>query len=82
MIHTRLAKETLAHRRDVRDMTKAGWEFVGERGGRLWELYRGYRIGYRITDVRISRDGLGLWIKTADTLAPTPPSSTPTPKPE
>lgn len=53
-------------RRDKRDMEADGWEFVGERGGNLWELYRGSRIGFVITDVRISADGLGLWIKTSD----------------
>lgn len=66
MIGTDWQKRVLAVRRDQRDRPKEGWEFVDDRGGKLWELQRGYRIGYRITDVRISADGLGLWIKTAD----------------
>lgn len=66
MIKSDWQKRVLAARRDRRDRIKEGWEFVGEGGGKLWELYRGCRIGYRITDVRISADGLGVWIKTAD----------------
>jgi hypothetical protein len=65
MKFTALTREILAIRRDRRDMTKAGWEHVGERGGRLWELYRGGRTRHRITDVRVARDGRSLWIKTA-----------------
>lgn len=40
-----------------------GWEEVGEGGGKLWELYRGYRRGHRIVDVRITPDGLSLLVK-------------------
>lgn len=61
---TAATKRALADRRDDRDKLASGWERVGERGGKLWELYRGYRIGYKITDVRIAADGRSLWIKT------------------
>ncbi len=55
----------LAIRRDRRTMERGGWEFVGEGGGRLWELYRGGRGDHRIVDVRIAACGRALWIKTA-----------------
>ncbi len=60
----RLTKEGLDYRRDQFAMRKDGWEFVGEDGGRLWELYRGCRMAHRIVDVRIAAGGKGLWIKT------------------
>jgi hypothetical protein len=60
-------KDALRLRRDKRDMAKAGWEFVGERGGDLWELYRGGRGRHRIVDVRIAACGRALWIKTEET---------------
>jgi hypothetical protein len=69
MIHTALAKRALAVRRDHRDMPKAGWEYVGEGGGKLWELNRGYRIGHRIAEVKIAADGVGVWVKTVDEFA-------------
>jgi len=59
-------RAALRVRRDKRDMEADGWEFVGEGGGKLWELHRGSRIGFVITEVRIAADGLGLWIKTRD----------------
>lgn len=68
MLETAFSKEAIRIRRDRRDREREGWEFVGEGGGRLWELYRGYRIGYRITEARVSACGRGIWIKTADTI--------------
>lgn len=65
MIGTEFQKQVLACRRDRRDRTRDGWEYVGEGGGMLWELYRGSRTRQRIVDVAIAVDGLGLWIKTA-----------------
>lgn len=62
----RLTRSALRCRRDERDMTANGWERVDERGGQLWELHRGRRMGYVITDVRIAADGISLWIKTKD----------------
>jgi hypothetical protein len=61
---TELAKHVLRVRRDNRDMIADGWEHIGEFGGKLWELYRGERVGHAITDVRIAADGISLWIKT------------------
>lgn len=54
----------LSIRRERRDMLKAGWEFVGEDGGNLWQLYRGGRYRERIYDVKIAACGMALWIKT------------------
>jgi len=58
-------KRAVAIRRERRAMTKDGWEHLGEGGGKLWEMYRGGRVGHQITDVRIAADGISLWIKTA-----------------
>lgn len=41
-----------------------GWEEVGEGGGRLWELHRGWRHDHVITSVTIAPDGKSLLIKT------------------
>jgi hypothetical protein len=66
MIGSAFQKRVLASRREHRDLPKQGWEYLGEGGGKLWELYRGYRIGYEITEVRIAASGTALWIKTED----------------
>ena len=66
MLVTERTKSALRYRRDVRDRVADGWEYVGEGGGRLWELERGCRWRHRITDVRIAADGKALWIKTED----------------
>lgn len=65
MIGTDWQKKVLAGRRERRDMEKAGWERVGEGGGKLWELNRGGRIGQRIVDVKIALDGTSLWVRVA-----------------
>lgn len=61
---TDLTRDVLMCRRDQRQMMADGWERIGEGGGKLWELYRGFRVGHVITDVRIAADGISLWIKT------------------
>jgi hypothetical protein len=66
MLMTPTTKGRLACRRDEREMLAAGYERVGEGGGALWELYRGPRMGHVITDVKIAKDGVSLWIKTED----------------
>jgi hypothetical protein len=66
MINTIWQKEVLAHRRESRDMQKAGYELVGEGGGLLWQLYRGWRTRHRIVDVKIARDGRSLWCLIKD----------------
>ncbi|EON13443.1 hypothetical protein [Pandoraea sp. SD6-2] len=63
MIVTDYTRHLLAYRKEERDMLRAGWESVGEGGGRLWELKRGWRWGHRITDVRIAVDCKSLWVK-------------------
>jgi hypothetical protein len=44
-------------------MTARGYEEVGEGGGRLWELRRGYRVGQRIVDAVVSPHGLSVFVK-------------------
>jgi hypothetical protein len=63
MIGTQWMKDSLAARREARDMTKAGWEWIGEGGGKLWELYRGWRTDQHIVDAKVSYSGLGVWVK-------------------
>lgn len=58
--HTR---RVLAYRRQFRDLTAKGYEEVGERGGRLWEIYRGGRVGQRIVDCVIATHGLSVFVR-------------------
>ena len=64
---TALTKRNLHIRRERKRLFAEGYEEIGENGGRLWELYRGFRIGYVITEVVIGPDGCSLFIKTRDT---------------
>lgn len=64
---TALTRNVLRCRRERRGLELAGYEEIGERGGKLWELHRGKRIGYVITDVKIAPEGRSLFIKTMDT---------------
>jgi hypothetical protein len=66
VLNTQWQKDARRIRTDRRDMERAGWEYVGEGGGKLWELERGYRIGYQIVDVRIAATGRGLWVRIED----------------
>jgi hypothetical protein len=50
-------------RRQRRDMIRLRWEYVGENGGRLWELYRDCRYDHRIVDAIVAEDGMGFWVK-------------------
>lgn len=43
-----------------------GWEEIGEGGGKLWELYRGFRTSHRIVDARIAPDGKSIFVKIVD----------------
>ena len=60
-----LTRETLRVRRTKRDLELHGFEEIGERGGKLWELHRGGRTDHVITDVEIGPDGKTLFIRTA-----------------
>lgn len=61
---TEFTRDALAYRKEDRDMKRDGWERVGEGGGKLWELYRGFRWNHAITQCKISVDGKSVWIKT------------------
>lgn len=63
---TDFTRQVLHARRARRDLKRDGWEEIDERGGRLWELHRGGRIGHIITDVCVGPTGTTLWIKTAE----------------
>ncbi len=65
---TAFTKRALRIRRERKRLFAEGYEEVGENGGLLWQLYRGHRIGYVITEVVVGPDGLSLFIKTRDTV--------------
>lgn len=69
---TALTKRVLHERRERRNLINDGFEEIDERGGKLWQLHRGCRIGHVITDVRIAPDGRRLFIKTSDEFAKQP----------
>lgn len=66
MMVTPLTRSVLAARRETRDLQRAGWEKVDDRGGRLWELDRGGRYMQVIKDVRISVTGKWLWVRIGE----------------
>lgn len=45
-------------------MEARGYEKIGEGGGKLWELYRGWRTDQRIVDAIVDPGGRAIWIKT------------------
>ena len=53
----------LAQKRQQRDLYAKGYEYVGEGGGNLWQLYRGSRRGHRIVDAIVDSAGLGVYVK-------------------
>ena len=53
----------LEYRRTVDRWLKEGFEEVGESGGKLWEIYRGWRVGKIIKAVRIAPDGMSIFVK-------------------
>ncbi|WP_423197865.1 hypothetical protein DFLDMN_001505 [Cupriavidus sp. H19C3] len=66
MIVTQFTRGALRYRREVRDMTRDGWERI-QPGGQhlLLAMHCGGRQDERISDVRIACDGKSLWVKTA-----------------
>lgn len=69
---TPFTRSALKVRRENRDRIRAGWERVGEQGGKLWELHRGHRLNHRIIAVDIAADEKSLWIKTAAAIREVP----------
>ena len=60
---TALTRKALMARRERRAFLAAGYEEVGEDGGKLWELYRGSRIDHRIVASHVAYDGKSLFVK-------------------
>lgn len=60
---TDYTKRAVARLRERRDMEAKGWEYVGEGGGLLWQLYRGHRTHCRIVEAKPTIDGLGIWVR-------------------
>lgn len=63
MLVTERTRQAHAYRKMSRDLLATGWEEVGEGGGKLWELYRGYRTEHHIIDVKIAPGGKSLFVK-------------------
>lgn len=63
MIASQWMKDVLASRRERRDMEKAGWEYVSEGGGLLWQLHRGGRTDCHIVEAKVGKSGLGVWVR-------------------
>lgn len=63
MLNTEWQKSARRYRTEKRDMERDGWEYVGENGGLLWELHRGYRQNKEIVGVKVAYGGKALWIK-------------------
>lgn len=63
MLVTDWTRETLAYRREQRQMPAAGWEKIHDNGSPLWELDRGSRQDCRIVAARPSIDGKTVWVK-------------------
>lgn len=60
---TERTKLMLHYRRITRRWIAEGFEDFGERGGKLWEIYRGGRRGKHITDARVAPDGMSVYVK-------------------
>lgn len=60
---TDLTRSILTARRQRSHLESHGYEEIGERGGRLWELHRGCRMDHRIVDVVVAADGKTLFAK-------------------
>lgn len=63
MLVTKLTREVLKYRRFKARWIEEGYEEIGENGGRLWEIYRGRRMGQKIRDARIAPDGMTVFVK-------------------
>lgn len=73
---TSLTKEQLAARRQKRDLEAKGYEQITCQWGigELWQLDRGSRIGWKLTDVVLGVDGLSVFVK-AEPINPKYPVS-------
>lgn len=60
---TKFTLSALAWRRQRRDLLKEGYEFLGEGGGKIWQLNRGARWDHQIVDAIISECGKGVYVK-------------------
>lgn len=63
MRFTERTKSALAYRRQKRDLESRGYEEIGERGGNLWEIYRGGRMGQKIVDAVVATHGMSVFVK-------------------
>lgn len=57
-------REALRCRRIRRNLIAAGFEEIGEGGGSLWQLHRGFGTDHIITAVAIAPEGKSVFVKT------------------
>jgi hypothetical protein len=67
MIVSDFTREQIAVRRQMRDLHSRGYERISCAFGvgKLWELDRGCRVGWKITDAVIGLDGKSVYVMTA-----------------
>lgn len=63
MKFSEFTKERLRSAKIIRQLKRDGYEEVGEGGGKLWEIYRGHRLGHKILDAVISPNGMSIYVK-------------------
>ena len=64
MLVTNRTREALRCRRIRRKLAADGFEEVGEGGGPLWLLHRGFGADHIITAVAIAPEGTTVFVKT------------------
>lgn len=62
---TEYSKAVLHYRRTVKQWKDEGFEDLGERGGNLWQIYRGSRCGQIIHEARVAPDGMSVFVRIA-----------------
>lgn len=70
MKFTDRTRRVLAYRRHAREMARAGWEYVGEGGGHLWQLVRGSRRGQRREELGIKTEHMDALVEVQRLGAP------------
>lgn len=60
---TDYTRERLRCLRERKKLLAAGYEEIGEGGGRLWDLYRGVRYDCRIVDAVVAPEGKTVFVK-------------------
>ena len=60
---TEYTRRALHYRRTTKLWIAEGFEEIGEGGGNLWEIYRGYRHGQTIQEARVAPGGMSVFVR-------------------